>query len=174
MHCLGHSSYGTLPVRSTPGPRRSCHPRTKTLAARFDREQGARWWADRQWIAHVKTAQDDFFHTLLDEEFRDRATGHTDVNAEAHLFVNHYSMSTGMITSVVGFGAKFAGAYRDRDGDLLTGKRTYRIDLPADISRSSRAAMNGAGRCQPGQRLRRPGVAGGRRARLSWPAPPVP
>ncbi|MFI9786356.1 DUF1214 domain-containing protein [Kitasatospora sp. NPDC051984] len=104
----------------------------KTLASRYDREPGARWWADRQWIAHAKTAQDDFFHTLLDEEFRDRATGHTDVNAKAHMFVNHYSMSTGMITSVVGSGAKYAGAYRDHDGDLLTGEHTYRIDLPAD------------------------------------------
>jgi hypothetical protein len=104
----------------------------KTLAARFDREQDALWWADRHWVAHVKTAPDNFWHTLLDEEFRDRATGHTDVNAKAHMFVNHYSMSTGMISSIVGVGAKYAGAYRDHDGDLLTGEHTYRIDLPAD------------------------------------------
>ncbi|MFG2883564.1 DUF1254 domain-containing protein [Streptomyces sp. NPDC048297] len=104
----------------------------KTLAAGFDREPGALWWDDRRWVAHAKTAQDDFWHTLLDEEFRDRATGHTDVDAKAHMFVNHYSISTGMMSSVVGFGAKYAGAYRDHDGDLLTGGRTYRIDLPAD------------------------------------------
>ncbi|WP_433891186.1 DUF1254 domain-containing protein [Streptomyces sp. CA-111067] len=104
----------------------------KTLAAGFDREPGALWWADRQWVAHAKTAQDDFWHTLLDEEFRDRATGHTDVNAKAHMFVNHYSISTGMMSSVVGAGAKYANTYRDHDGELLTGERTYRIDLPAD------------------------------------------
>jgi hypothetical protein len=104
----------------------------KTLAAGYDREPGALWWRDRQWVAHAKTAQDDFWHTLLDEEFRDRATGHTDVNAKAHMFVNHYSISTGMMSSVVGAGAKYANTYRDHDGHLLTGEHTYRIDLPAD------------------------------------------
>lgn len=48
------------------------------------------------------------------------------------MFVNHYSISIGMISSVVSFGAKYAGAYRDHAGDLLTGEHTYRIDLPAD------------------------------------------
>ncbi|WP_436778191.1 DUF1254 domain-containing protein [Yinghuangia sp. YIM S09857] len=104
----------------------------KTLAAGYDREPNTLWWSDRRWVAHAKTAQDDFWHTLLDEEFRDRATGHTDVNAKAHMFVNHYSISTGMISSVVGFGAKYANTYRDHDGDLLTGENAYRIDLPAD------------------------------------------
>ncbi|MFJ3089203.1 DUF1254 domain-containing protein [Streptomyces sp. NPDC086838] len=104
----------------------------KTIATGFDREDGALWWEDRQWVAHAKTAQDNFWHTLLDEEFRTRATGHTDVNAKAHMFINHYSISTGMMSSVVGFGAKYAGAYRDHTGELLTGERTYRINLPAD------------------------------------------
>ncbi|OAH14559.1 hypothetical protein [Streptomyces jeddahensis] len=40
-------------------------------------------------------------HTLLDEEYRDRATGHTDVNAKAHMYINHYSISSGMMTSRV-------------------------------------------------------------------------
>lgn len=103
----------------------------KTLAARYDREPDALWWSDRRWVAHVKTSLDDFMHTLLDEEFRDRSTGHTDVNAKAHMFVNHYSMSTGMMTSVVGAGAKYGNAYLDHDGDPLMGQHTYRIDLPS-------------------------------------------
>jgi hypothetical protein len=40
-------------------------------------------------------------HTLLDEEWRDRETGYTDVDANAHMFVNHYSISTGMMSSIV-------------------------------------------------------------------------
>lgn len=104
----------------------------KTVAAGFNEREDVLWWADRQWVAHARTSQDDFWHTLLDEEFRCRATGHTDVDAKAHMFVNHYSISTGMMSSVVGAGAKYAGAYRDHDGDLLRGERTYRIDLPAD------------------------------------------
>lgn len=39
------------------------------------------------------------------------------------MFVNHYSISTGMISSVAGAGAKYTNAYRDH---------TYRVDLPAD------------------------------------------
>ncbi|MFF5468036.1 DUF1254 domain-containing protein [Streptomyces achromogenes] len=82
----------------------------KTIVIGFDREPDALWWDDRRWVAHAKTTQDDFWRTLLDEEFRDRVTGHTDVNAKAHMFANHYSISTGMISSVVGLGAKYAGA----------------------------------------------------------------
>ncbi|MFC7247797.1 DUF1214 domain-containing protein [Catellatospora aurea] len=62
-------------------------------------------------MAHAKTRQDDFWHTLLDEQWRDRATGHTDVDATAHMFVNAYSIST---------------------GEHLRGERAYRIDLPVD------------------------------------------
>ncbi len=38
------------------------------------------------------------------------------------MFINHYSISPGMITSRVGVGAKYAGAYKDADG-------TYTITL---------------------------------------------
>ncbi|GAA1933227.1 DUF1254 domain-containing protein [Microbacterium aoyamense] len=102
----------------------------KTEAANFDERPHARWWNDRHWVAHVLTQPDDFMHTLLDEQWRDRATGHTDVVAKAHMFVNHYSISTGMMTSVVGMGAKYGNAYKDRDGEFLMGDRTYRIELP--------------------------------------------
>ncbi|UIP59162.1 DUF1254 domain-containing protein [Agromyces marinus] len=104
----------------------------KTDAASFDEHPSARWWEDRHWVAHVLTHPDDFMHTLLDEQWRDRTTGHTDVVAKAHMFVNHYSISTGMMTSVVGMGAKYGNAYKDADGQFLRGERTYRIDLPPD------------------------------------------
>lgn len=102
----------------------------KNIAVNYDRERRGLWWDDRRWVAHVKTDLDDFMRTLLDEEWRDRATGHTDVNAKAHMFVNHYSISTGMITSVVGAGAKYGGAYKDSNGEYLMGDNTYRIELP--------------------------------------------
>jgi hypothetical protein len=60
----------------------------KTIAARFDQEANALWWADRHWVAHARTELDDFWHTLLDEQFRDRKTGYADVNAKAHMFIN--------------------------------------------------------------------------------------
>ncbi|RDH74223.1 DUF1254 domain-containing protein [Mycolicibacterium moriokaense] len=104
----------------------------KNIAAHFDAEADGLWWDDRHWVAHAKTELDDFMHTLLDEQFRDRTTGHTDVNAKAHMFVNAYSVSTGMISSVVGLGAKYCAAYKDSSGEYLRGEHTYRIDMPAD------------------------------------------
>ena len=103
----------------------------KNIAAHFDQEQNALWWSDRHWVAHAKTELDDFWHTLLDEEFRDRKTGHTDVNAKAHMFINAYSISTGMMSSIVGAGAKYGAAYKDSKGEYLRGDDTYTIDLPA-------------------------------------------
>jgi hypothetical protein len=104
----------------------------KQVAADFDQGEKALWWEDRHWIAHVRTNLDDFTHTLLDEEWRDRRTGHTDPDAKAHMFVNHYSISTAMISHEAGKGAKYANAYKDSDGDYLMGENTYRIELPAD------------------------------------------
>jgi len=102
----------------------------KNIAATYDAQEHARWWSDRQWVAHAKTHLDDFMHTLLDEEWRNRETGHTDVNAKAHMFINHYSISTGMVSSIPGLGAKYSNAYKDSEGNYLRGEHTYTIDLP--------------------------------------------
>jgi hypothetical protein len=102
----------------------------KNIAANFDQQEKALWWKDRHWVAHAKTNLDDFVHTLLDEEFRHRTTGHTDVDAKAHIFINHYSISTGMMSSIVGLGAKYTNAYKDSEGNFLRGENTYKIDLP--------------------------------------------
>jgi hypothetical protein len=102
----------------------------KNVAANYDEEPNALWWKDRHWVAHAKTSLDDFLHTLLDEEYRDRKTGFTDVDAHAHMFVNHYSISTGMLSSVPGLGAKYTNAYKDSEGNYLRGENSYRIDLP--------------------------------------------
>ncbi|MGN6647703.1 MAG: DUF1254 domain-containing protein [Cytophaga sp.] len=106
---------------------------SKNIAANFDREYKGLWWKDRHWVAHGKTEFDDFMHVLLNEEFAWRETNYTDVNAKAHMFINHYSISTGMISSVVGLGAKYAGAYKDSEGNYLTGENTYRITIPANV-----------------------------------------
>ncbi|MBT0995554.1 DUF1254 domain-containing protein [Cellulomonas sp. DKR-3] len=102
----------------------------KNVAANYDERDKALWWDDRQWVAHVLTEPDDFMHTLLDEEWRYRTTGHTHVDAKVHMFINHYSISTGMMSSVVGMGAKYGDAYKDSDGEYLRGERTYRLVMP--------------------------------------------
>ncbi|WP_339868488.1 DUF1254 domain-containing protein [uncultured Algoriphagus sp.] len=105
----------------------------KNIAANFDREKDGLWWSDRKWVAHAHTDLDDFMHTLLDEEFRDRKTGHVDVNAKAHMYINHYSISSGMMSSIVGLGAKYGNAYKDSEGNYLMGENTYKITFPANM-----------------------------------------
>lgn len=102
----------------------------KNIAANFDREEKGLWWSDRKWVAHAHTELDDFMHTLIDEEFRDRETGYADVNAKAHMYINHYSISTGMMSSIVGLGAKYGNAYKDSDGQYLMGENSYQITFP--------------------------------------------
>jgi len=104
----------------------------KGIAADFDEGDNALWWSDRRWIAHARTITDDFYRTLIDERFCDRDTGHTDIDAKAHMFINHFSISTGMMSVTPGKGAKYCNAYKDSDGNYLRGEHTYRIDLPAD------------------------------------------
>ncbi len=105
----------------------------KNISANFEREEDAIWYRDRQWIAHTKIDPDDFFGTFLDVEFNRRSTGHTDVNAKAHMFINHYSASPGMVSARVGIGAKYASAYKDSEGEFLVGDNTYRLTLPANV-----------------------------------------
>ncbi|UXP30715.1 DUF1254 domain-containing protein [Reichenbachiella agarivorans] len=105
----------------------------KNIAANFDGEPDGLWWNDRKWVAHAHTELDDFMHTLIDEEFRDRVTKHTDVNAKAHMYINHYSISTGMMSSIVGLGAKYGNAYKDSEGNYLMGENSYEITFPADM-----------------------------------------
>ncbi|TAJ14936.1 DUF1254 domain-containing protein [Marinilabiliaceae bacterium JC017] len=105
----------------------------KNIAANSDREYKGLWWKDRQWVAHGKTELNDFMKVLLNEEFAWRETNHIDVNAKAHMYINHYSISSGMISSVVGLGAKYAGAYKDSEGNFLTGENTYKITIPANV-----------------------------------------
>jgi hypothetical protein len=69
----------------------------------------------------------------LDTDFNRLSTGHTDVNAKAHMFINHYSISPGMISSRVGVGAKYTGGYKDSNGDYLVGDHTYKLTLPANV-----------------------------------------
>lgn len=102
----------------------------KNIAANFDEQEKALWWEDRKWVAHAHTELDDFMHTLIDEEFRDRQTKYADVDAKAHMYINHYSISTGMMSSIVGLGAKYGNAYKDSDGNYLMGENTYKITFP--------------------------------------------
>lgn len=105
----------------------------KNIAANSEREEDGIWYADRHWVAHAKTNLDDFMCTLVDEAFLGRESHITDVNARAHMFINHYSTSTAMISARIGIGAKYMGAYKDGNGNYLVGDRSYELTLPPNV-----------------------------------------
>lgn len=111
----------------------------KELAANFDEKDSATrpgkttFWDDRHWVAHSYLKDNDMFGTLMDTEFGDLQTGHTLIDAEAHMYINHYSISNGMFVSVVDAGAKYMGAYKDSKGEYLNGSCTYSLTLPANV-----------------------------------------
>ncbi len=111
---------------------------SKETAANFDQKSAATtgdtiFWEDSQWVAHALLKDNNMFGAQVDTEFNDIETGHTIVDAKAHMYINHYSISNGMISSFVGAGAKYAGSYKDSDGDYLNGSCTYSLTLPKDI-----------------------------------------
>jgi hypothetical protein len=48
-------------------------------------------------------------------------------------FLNAYSASPAMAINIVGMGAKYPTTFRDADGDILSGGKTYKLHLPAGI-----------------------------------------
>ncbi len=110
----------------------------KEIAANYDEKSSATtgdttFWKGSYWVAHSLLKDNDMFGALMDTEFNDIETGHTLVDAKAHMYINHYSISNGMFVSVVGAGAKYAGAYKDSKGHYLNGSCTYSLTLPANV-----------------------------------------
>ncbi|MFV2005636.1 MAG: DUF1254 domain-containing protein [Gammaproteobacteria bacterium] len=110
----------------------------KEIAANFD-EKGSvttgdtTFWEGSYWVAHALLKDNNMFGALVDTEYNDLETGHTLVDAKAHMYINHYSISNGMFSSMVGAGAKYAGAYKDSKGRYLNGSCTYSLTLPANV-----------------------------------------
>jgi hypothetical protein len=48
-------------------------------------------------------------------------------------FLNAYSASPAMAINIVGMGAKYPTTFRDADGDILSGGKTYKLHLPKGI-----------------------------------------
>lgn len=111
----------------------------KDIAANFDERKSANlpadsiFWKGKHWVAHTYVDEKDLFQTFMDTNFNDIQTGHTLVDAKAHMYINHYSISNGMFVSAVGAGAKYTGAYKDSDGEYLNGSCSYSLTLPANV-----------------------------------------
>jgi hypothetical protein len=68
---------------------------------------------------------------VLDVEFNEDTF--LNLDARVGMFVIGYSISPAMVMNVVGKGSKYPFAYRDVDGNYLSGGRSYRLHLPADV-----------------------------------------
>jgi hypothetical protein len=92
-------------------------------ATRFgDHLPGTRYYDDRQWHNVLN---------VLDVEFNEDTF--LNLDARVGMFVIGYSISPAMVMNVVGKGSKYPFAYRDVDGNYLSGGRSYRLHLPADV-----------------------------------------
>lgn len=111
----------------------------KNIALNFDElsnpKIGDTWfWKDRPtWLAHALTDNGNQNYAVSDAYFRNVKTGYTNVDALANMYINHYSMSTGMINAKIERGAKYAVAYKDKDKSPLVGSCNYSLNVPADV-----------------------------------------
>ena len=92
-------------------------------AIRFsDYLPGTRYYEDRQWHNVLN---------VLDVEFNE--DGFLNVDARVGMFQIGYSISPAMVMNMVGKGSKYPFAYRDGEGNYLSGGNAYRLNLPPDI-----------------------------------------
>ncbi|MEW1865599.1 DUF1254 domain-containing protein [Streptomyces sp. NBC_00669] len=67
----------------------------------------------------------------VDEDFH--TATYLDVDSRAAFFIWAYSTSPAMVGPFVGHGSKYPFSLRDANGDQLTGGRSYRLHVPADV-----------------------------------------
>ena len=86
------------------------------------RQPGAKIYEDRQWV-NVFTAKDPEF----------KVDGAIDLDMRTVMFAAAYSTSPAMVLDIVGAGAKYPTAFRDANGDYLSGGASYRLNVPAHV-----------------------------------------
>lgn len=104
-----------------------------TAYDQFPKEEGAKWYADRQWWGHIRDGADSFGKPMTDFNYIFNDTDTIDVDAQMHMFINYYAMSPGMGTAVPGVGSKYLVGAKDADGDFLVGDANYTLTLPPDV-----------------------------------------
>jgi hypothetical protein len=96
---------------------------SKAMVSHGTRElPGGLLWEDRQYI-NAFMGGDPFF----------LADSYLNLDNRIAYFTNAYSVSPAMAMNIVGMGAKYPVAFRDADGDLLSGGSSYRLHLPPGV-----------------------------------------
>ena len=87
-----------------------------------DHLPGTLYYQDRQWHNVLN---------VLDVEFREDSF--LNIDARVGMFHIGYSISPAMVMNMVGKGSKYPFAYRDAEGDYLSGSKAYRLHIPAKV-----------------------------------------
>jgi len=58
---------------------------------------------------------------------------YTDLDAQVSMFHKAYSTTPAMVLQMPGKGSQYLGVYRDTDGDFLSGGKSYRFHMPANV-----------------------------------------
>ena len=92
-------------------------------ALRFgDKLPNTKYYTDRNW------------HNVLNVENVDfNENGYRNVDAQVGMFIIGYSISPAMVLNMVGAGSKYPFAYKDAEGNYLSGGTSYRLHLPPDV-----------------------------------------
>jgi hypothetical protein len=88
---------------------------------------GGLYYSDRHFINGFPPGVSATFQAPAD------APTYTEVQLRAGFFTLAYSASPAMAINIADVGAKYPFAFKDSDGDLLTGERSYLLHLPANI-----------------------------------------
>jgi len=81
-----------------------------------------KYYSDRQWNNVLN---------VPDVEFKQDS--YLDIDAQVGMFKIGYSISPAMVMNMVGKGSKYPFAYRDADGNYLSGGSSYRLHLPPKV-----------------------------------------
>ena len=84
--------------------------------------EGGLQWPDRQYVNPFMGGSPFFYEDT-----------YMSLDNRMLYFLNAYSASPAMAINIVGKGAKYPTTFRDADGELLSGGKTYRLHLPAGI-----------------------------------------
>jgi hypothetical protein len=66
-------------------------------------------------------------------EFLWRTGAFRDLDARINFFTNYYSLSPGMLSKAPGKGAAYLVGFKDSEGKLYSGDKSYRVQLPPGV-----------------------------------------
>jgi hypothetical protein len=96
------------------------------IYADLEGKSGALIYTDRHWV-------DPILSGAADVEWLDKSGTFRSLDLRTGVFSIIYASSPGMVSITPGQGARYLTAFRDSDGDYLSGDKSYRLHLPPNV-----------------------------------------